>query len=83
MGIFNELVQENLLDNFIEFNQQNYNNCDNIDRVITTYDLMAEYATAKRKQELDLDYLPSLKEKILALGEEEKLTSFPAASSTI
>ncbi len=78
-----ELVRGNFLDNFIEFNQQNDDNCDNIDRVISTYDLMAEYATAQRNQELNLDYLPSLKEKILALGEEEKLTSFQVASSTI
>ena len=44
---------------------------------------MAEYETAKRDRELNLDYLQSLKEKILALGQEEKITSFQAASGTI
>ncbi len=70
-----ELVRENLLDKFIKFNQQNEDNCDRIDRVRITYNLMAQYATAQRERELDLDYLQSLKEKILASGNEEKLTS--------
>ncbi len=79
----NNLIRENLLDKFIEFNRQNEDNCDNMDRAITSYNLMAEYETAKRDRELNLDYLQSLKEKVLALREEEKLTSFQAASSTI
>ncbi len=54
-----------------------------MDRAITSYNLMAEYETAKRDRELNLDYLQSLKEKILALGESEASSSFPAASSTI
>ncbi len=79
----NNLIRENLLDKFIEFNRQNEVNCDNMDRAITSYNLMAEYETAKRDRELNLDYLQGLKGKILALGQEEKLTSFQAASSTI
>ncbi len=79
----NNLIRENLLDKFIEFNRQNEDNCDNMDRAITSYNLMAEYETAKRDRELNLDYLQSLKEKVLALREEEKLTSFQAAFSTI
>ncbi len=79
----NELVRGNLLDKFIEFNQQNEDNCDKIDRAITSYNLMAEYEAAQRNRELNLDYLQGLKGKILALGESEKITSFQAASSTI
>ncbi len=72
-----------MLDKFIELNRQNEDNCDSMDRAITSYNLMAEYETAKRDRELNLDYLQSLKEKILALGESEASSSFPAASSTI
>ena len=44
---------------------------------------MAEYEAAIRDRELNLGYLQSLKEKILALGEEEELTSFQVVSSII
>lgn len=44
---------------------------------------MAEYALAKRNQELDLDYLQSLRDRILALGKEASLSSFQVASSNI
>ena len=79
----NNLIRENFLDKFIEFNRKNEDNYDNMDRVITSYNLMAEYEIAQRNRELNLDYLKSLKEKILALGESEVSSSFPAASSTI
>ena len=79
----NNLIRENFLDKFIEFNRKNEDNYDNMDRVITSYNLMAEYEIAQRNRELNLDYLQSLKEKILALGESEVSSSFPAASSTI
>ena len=79
----NGLIQGNLLDEFVQLNQENEDNCDNIDRVISTYNLMAEYALAKRNQELNLDYLQSLRDKVLALGKEEKLAYFQAASTTI
>ena len=79
----NELIQGNFSDKFVRFNQEDNDNCDSIDRVIETYDLMAEYEIAKRNQELDLERLQSLRDRILALGKEASLSSFQVASSNI
>ena len=77
-----QLIKDNLLDRFVEFNQQNDGVCDKIETV-EAYNLMAEYLIAEQKQKLNLSYLQELDEKISTLSKEEKLTSFQAVPSTV